>query len=78
MLGLETGNIYGLSVDAANVLVGTEPLFIAEQLPSTLLGKSLPSSYGRFHAVPEPASWALMALTLVLLSPNRIGRLTTS
>ena len=78
VLGLETGNIYGLSVDAANVLVGTEPLFIAERLSPTLLGKPLPSSYGRFEAVPEPASWALMALTLVLLSPNRIGRLTTS
>ena len=71
VLGLETGNIYGLSVDAANVLVGTEPLFIAEQLPPMLLGQSLRNSNGRFFSVPEPTSWVLLVLALAFLAPNR-------
>lgn len=33
VLGLETGDVYALSVDPANLLVGEEPLFIAKQLP---------------------------------------------
>ena len=78
VLGLETGNIYGLSVNPANVLVTTEPLFVAEQLPALLLGKPPRNSYARFHAVPEPGSWVLLALTLAFVLPSRNGRSTPS
>ena len=38
VLGLETGSVYGLSVDAANVLVAQEPLFIAAEIPGLSMG----------------------------------------
>ena len=78
VLGLETGNIYGLSVNPANVLVTTEPLFIAEQLPALLLSKPPRDSYARFHAVPEPASSVLLTLTLAFLLSSRPSRSTAS
>ncbi|MBP60687.1 MAG: hypothetical protein CMJ62_04095 [Planctomycetaceae bacterium] len=59
VLGLETGVVYGSEVNAANVLVGGEPLFVSRHRST----------------VPEPCSWGLLALAagLALATPAGSG-----
>ncbi len=57
VLGLETGVVHGSKVNAANVLVQGEPLFVTRH-------RSI---------VPEPCSWGLLALAAGLLFAIRPG-----
>jgi len=77
VLGLETGNVYGLSVPPDSIRVGAEPLFIAERLPPILLAGHFSSARSTLHSVPEPDSCVLLLLALGLLLPTFFGRLHT-